>query len=112
MTFEEMQEFLNKIQIERPQTKIMNALLGCYQQVKNHEKMIIELQEKTNEIVAKWNEEFGDENIEDAEIKEIDAAALNDEIPEDIPQEDVIAEGEITPEEIQGAFVDEPPREE
>ena len=31
MTFEEMQGFLSNVQAEQPETKIMNALLSCYQ---------------------------------------------------------------------------------
>lgn len=87
MTFEEMQSFLSKIQAEKPQTKIMNALLSCYQEVKQHEKLIIELQEKVNEIAKNWNSE-----IEGVEEEEENAAALNPDISEDIIQEDDLVE--------------------
>ena len=69
MTFEEMQGFLNSIQADRFQTKIMNAILSVYQEVKQHEAMIIELQQKTNEIAKNWNTEI--EGVEDAEFEEI-----------------------------------------
>lgn len=87
MTYEEMQDFLNKIQAEKPQTKIMNALLSCYQQVKQHERMIIELQEKINEMISQWNSEFGgvDDDIENAET-------VNPDISEDMIQEDDLPE--------------------
>lgn len=88
MTFEEMQSFLSKIQAEKPQTKIMNALLSCYQEVKQHEKMIIEIQQKLNEIIKGWNEEVADEE----EKKEENAAALNPDISEDMIQEDDLVE--------------------
>ena len=90
MTFEEMQEFLNKVQTEKTQTKIMNALLSCYQQVKQHEKMIIELQEKTNEMITQWNKEFGvpEDNIEDAET-------VNPDISEDMIKEDDLPEATV-----------------
>ena len=90
MTFEEMQEFLNKVQTEKTQTKIMNALLSCYQQVKQHEKMIIELQEKTNEMIIQWNKEFGvpENNIEDAET-------VNPDISEDMIKEDDLPEATV-----------------
>ena len=90
MTFEEMQEFLNKVQTEKTQTKIMNALLSCYQQVKQHEKMIIELQEKTNEMIIQWNKEFGvpEDNIEDAET-------VNPDISEDMIEEDDLPEATV-----------------
>lgn len=90
MTYDEMQEFLNKIQTEKTQTKIMNALLSCYQQVKQHEKMIIELQEKMNEMISQWNTEFGgvDDEIEDAETVNLD-------ISEDMIQEDDLPEATV-----------------
>lgn len=74
MTFEEMQSFLNGIQAEKTQTKIMNALLSCYQQVKTLENLVIELQEKVNQIAKNWNEEIegvSEDDIEDASIQEI-----------------------------------------
>ena len=58
MTFEDMQKFLNKVQQEKTETKIMNALLACYQQVKNLEAVVIELQKKVNEIISNWNVEI------------------------------------------------------
>ena len=88
MTFEEMQSFLSKIQAEKPQTKIMNALLSCYQEVKQHEKLIIELQEKVNEIAKNWNSEI--EGVKEEE--EENAAALNPDISEDMIQEDDLPE--------------------
>ena len=88
MTFEEMQSFLSKIQAEKPQTKIMNALLSCYQEVKEHEKLIIELQKKVNEIAKNWNSEI--EGVEETE--EENAAALNPDISEDMIQEDDLVE--------------------
>lgn len=87
MTFEEMQSFLSKIQAEKPQTKIMNALLSCYQEVKEHEKLIVELQKKVNEIAKNWNSE-----IEGVEEEEESAAALNSDISEDMIQEDDLPE--------------------
>lgn len=73
MTFEEMQNFLSKIQSEKTQTKIMNALLSCYQEVKQHEKMIIEIQQKLNEIIKGWNEQVADNLVEytDAAAQEV-----------------------------------------
>lgn len=97
MTFEDMQSFLNGIQSEKTETKIMNALLSCYQEVKNHERMIIELQEKVNEIAKNWNNEI--EGVEDVEVSEAiegedneTAEALNPDMEEDTIQEDTIDE--------------------
>lgn len=83
MTFEEMQNFLSKIQSEKTETKIMNAILTCYQEIKQHEKMIIELQEKVNEIAKNWNTEI--EGVEDAET-------VNADIAEDVVEEDDLPE--------------------
>ena len=58
MSFEEMQEFLNNIQAQKPQTKMMNAILTCFQEVKILEKMVVELQKKVNEIIGNWNSEI------------------------------------------------------
>lgn len=90
MTFEDMQNFLNGIQAEKPETKIMNALLSCYQEVKGLEKMVIELQEKVNEIIGNWNEEI--EGVEGTEVVEA-ADALNEE--EDAPDADIAAADEV-----------------
>lgn len=90
MTIEDMQNFLNRIQAEKSETKIMNALLSCYQEVKGLEKMVIELQEKVNEIIGNWNEEI--EGVEGAEVVEA-ADALNEE--EDAPDTDITAATEV-----------------
>ena len=104
MTFEDMQNFLNGIQAEKPQTKIMNALLSCYQQVKQHEAMIVELQEKVNEIAKNWNQEIeGVEEVSD-EIEDVEVAeALNPDIEEDTLQEDDLVEctGSAVPETLE-----------
>lgn len=85
MTFEDMQGFLNRIQAEKTETKIMNALLSVYQEVKEHERLIIEIQEKVNEIAKNWNQEI--EGVEDAEVR--DAAPVQQE--EDAPNNDIAA---------------------
>lgn len=89
MTFEDMQGFLNRIQAEKTETKIMNALLSVYQEVKEHERLIIEIQEKVNEIAKNWNQEI--EGVEDAEIR--DAAPVQQE--EDAPNNDIAAADEV-----------------
>ena len=75
MSFEEMQAFLSNIQAERPETKMMNAILTCYQDIDRLKKMVIELQEKVNEIIENWNVNIEhaapvnqEENIIDADI--------------------------------------------
>ena len=48
----------------------MNALLACYQEVKNLEKVVVELQEKVNEIILNWNTEIEGENADPVEQEE------------------------------------------
>lgn len=79
MSFEEMQTFLNNIQAEKTDTKLMNAILTCYQDIEQLKKMVIELQKKVNEVIENWNKKI-----------EGDAAALNDDIQEDISEEDLV----------------------
>lgn len=78
MTFEDMQNFLNGIQAEKPQTKIMNAILSCYQEVKILEKMVVELQEKVNEIIGNWNEEI--EGVQNAASVQQEEDAISNDI--------------------------------
>lgn len=82
MSFEEMQTFLSNIQAERPETKMMNAILTCYQDIEQLKSMVIELQEKVNEIIENWNV-----NIENA-------APVNQE--EDIIDADIAAAEEVS----------------
>ena len=78
MSFEEMQEFLNSIQAQKTQTKMMNAILTCFQEVKILEKMVVELQEKVNEIIGNWNTEI--EGIEDAAPVQQEEDVTNNDI--------------------------------
>lgn len=80
MTFNDMQEYLNQIQKDRFQTRIMNAVLTCYQEIKTLEQAIIQTQQKVNEIIRSLNNQT--ENAE----------ALNPEITEDTEQADIIVE--------------------
>ncbi len=70
MNFEDMQAFLNKVQQEKFETKIMNALLACYKEVKDLEKLVIELQEKVNEIIINWNTKIEGEDADPVEQEE------------------------------------------
>ena len=94
MTFQEMQEFLNRIQAEKPQTKIMNAVLTCYGEVKTLEGLVIELQQKVNEIIQNWNRQMQPETyVINAPENEQDAATVNQE--EDAIVNDIAAAEEI-----------------
>lgn len=85
MTLEEMQSFLNGIQAQKPETKMMNAILTCYQEVKGLEQLVIELQQKVNEIARNWNKKI--EGIEDADFQ--NAAPVQQE--EDATNNDIAA---------------------
>ena len=82
MTLDEMTKVLTKISSESFQTKVLNVILTQYNEIKNLEKNIIELQQKENELITNWNEKFGNQNAE----------ALNSEIQEDSSQEEPIVE--------------------
>lgn len=88
MKFEDMRDFLQEIQNNDPQTKIMNAVLTCFQETKQLETLVIELQNKVNEIIIEWNKI----QKEDNEDKHESAEALNNDMPEDTPQEGMINE--------------------
>ena len=75
MTREEMLKYLIKIQEQDPQTKMLNAIFTCFDENKKLEKMIVELQQKVNEII-----EF---------INKKDAAPVNEE--EDLIVNDIAA---------------------
>ena len=82
MTTQEMQKYLSNLQNDRFQTKILNVILTIYAEQKQLEGLVIELQQKVNEIISNWNVEIEGENAE----------ALNSEIEEDSSQEDLVVE--------------------
>ena len=82
MTTQEMQKYLSNLQNDRFQTKILNVILTIYAEQKQLEGLVIELQQKVNEIISNWNVEIEGENAE----------ALNPEIKEDSSQEDLVVE--------------------
>lgn len=75
MTTIEMKEILSKISNETFQTKILNVLLSQYGQIKQLEKIVVELQQKVNEIIEVINKK--------------DAAPVNEE--EDLIVNDIAA---------------------
>ena len=85
MTIEEMTKHLTQIQNETAQTKILNAILACYAEIKNHEKAIIELQQKINEIIKVLNKYEAKENAETVNPEE--DALINEPAPQ-VPEED------------------------
>lgn len=75
MTIEEMNNVLTKISSETFQTKVLNVLLTQYNEIKTLEKLVIELQEKVNEIIDGWNDK------ESAAPVQPEADALDNEMP-------------------------------
>ena len=83
MSTDEMREYLISAQQQTLQNKILSAILTCFQNIKELEEQIIDIQYKVNEIIKEWNTKI--EGVEDAE-------ALNPEIVEDTPEEDIVDE--------------------
>ena len=83
MTVQQMQKYLSQLQNDRYETKVLNAILTCFVEIKQLESVVIDLQKKTNEIIKNWNSEI--EGVQDAE-------ALNNDMQEDAPQEGIIEE--------------------
>ena len=72
MTIEQMTEYLTRLSNQRFQTKLLNVILTCFSEIDATKKMVIELQEKVNQIIGEWNKKEDQENAE----------ALNNDIEE------------------------------
>lgn len=107
MTFEEMQNYLNNVQMEMTQSKIMNAMLVCFkdiktseEQIRNIEKAIYQISTSLNELIAAWNQKFGslEEKVEqDNQIVKTNEKVEKEQninIPENIFQDDMIVKSE------------------
>lgn len=90
MDLESMRSFLIKAQEESFQTRVLNAILSCFEEIENVKIELNETREKVNEVIENWNE---------------NAETVNDDIEEDIEVEDII-------EEDGDALENEPPRTE
>ena len=77
MDLESMKSFLIKAQEESFQTRVLNAILSCFEEIENVKVELKETREKVNEVIENWNE---------------NAEALNDDIEEDVEVEDAIEE--------------------
>lgn len=75
MDLQQMRDFLNAVQQERFETKVLNAILACFEQISMVKNALVETQEKMNEIIEEIN--GANENAE----------ALNPEIEEDSQEE-------------------------
>lgn len=55
MTIEEMRDKLTNIQNESAQTKILNAILTCYSEIKILEQKLFQTQKTVNQIITLIN---------------------------------------------------------
>lgn len=87
MTIEEMKNHLTQIQNEsvQTQTKMLNAILTSYAEIKNLEIKVIELQEKINEIITFLNKVTVKEDAETVNPEE--DAPVNEPVPQ-VSEED------------------------
>lgn len=88
MDLESMRSFLIKAQEESFQTKVLNAILSCFEEIENVKVELKETREKINEVIENWNE---------------NAETVNNDIEEDVEVEDIV-------EENSDALENEPPR--
>lgn len=101
MTTKEMQNFLQEISNNRFQTKVLNAILSCFELSKMNEKRIQKLEEKVNELISAYNKENGQ-----VPAQEESAEALNYEMQEDSVKQDIINEDQITPEMEENTLIE------
>ncbi len=90
MTFEEMQNYLNNVQMQLPESKIMNALLVCFKDTKSLEdsvrkieKALFETQTALNELITKWNIKEGAVESDSVYEETTEASNENDSIFKD-----------------------------
>lgn len=55
MNLQQMRDFLNSVQQERFETKVLNAILACFEQISMVKEALVETQEKMNEIIEEIN---------------------------------------------------------
>ena len=82
MDIEKMKEYLNQINQETFQNKVLNLLLNCFENINLLEKQITELQEKMNEIIDEVNGNAAALNGEEDFIVEDTGAADIEQVTE------------------------------
>lgn len=85
MTIEEMKAHLTQIQNESFQTKILNAILTCYAEIKTLENDLVETQKVINQIIEIINSSTTQESAETVNPEE--DAPVNEPAPQ-VPEED------------------------
>ena len=86
MTLDEMKDLLTQIQNESSQTKILNAILTCYAEIKGLERGLVKTQQAINQIIKVLNNSKAKENIAETVNPEEDAP-VNESVPQ-VPEED------------------------
>ena len=85
MTIEEMRDKLTNIQNESSQTKILNAILTCYSEIKILEQKLFQTQKTVNQIITLINNSTKKEDAETVNPKE--DALVNEPTPQ-VSEED------------------------
>lgn len=86
MTLDEMKDQLTQIQNESSQTKILNAILTCYAEIKGLEKGLIETQQAVNQIIKVLNNSEAKDDIAET-VNSEDDALVNEPTPQ-VSEED------------------------
>lgn len=75
MDLQQMTEYLNNIQQERFETKALNAILACFEEISRLKEALVETQEKMNEIIEEIN---GKEETETSQVVEVEAEEVQE----------------------------------
>lgn len=75
MDLQQMTEYLNNIQQERFETKVLNAILTCFEEISRLKEALVETQEKMNEIIEEIN---GKEETETSQVVEVEAEEVQE----------------------------------
>lgn len=85
MTIEEMRDKLTNIQNESSQTKILNAILTCYSEIKILEQKLFQTQKIVNQIITLINNSTKREGAKTVNFQE--DAPVNEPAPQ-VSEED------------------------
>lgn len=78
MNLENIKTFLIKTQQESFQTRVLNAILSCFEEIENIKIELNETREKVNEVIKNWNENAETVNNDIEEDNEVEDALENE----------------------------------
>ena len=78
MDLESMKSFLIKTQEESFQTRVLNSILTCFEEIENIKIELKEIREKVNEVIENWNENAETVNNDIQEDDEVEDALENE----------------------------------